>query len=119
VTSRPLLHAIEELRAWVHTPRRELAVVLPVFGRDVGDPRLVAVGDEVSVRVTPAAVLGCGLRSGATAYALVHTHLTEAPPSAADGAVTRRLVSAGCVLGVELLSHVVLTPEGTYNCLAA
>ncbi len=41
------------------------------------------------------------------------------PPSAADGAVTRRLVSAGCVLGVELVSHVVLTPKAAYDCLAA
>lgn len=119
VTQTPLQLAIEDLRGWVMTSTRELAVVLPLHGTAVAEPRLIAVGDAVSVVVTPAVVLRAVLRSGATSYVLVHTHVQDAPPGAADGAVTRRLVSASAIVGVRMVGHYVLTPSATHDCLAA
>ncbi len=110
--------ALDELRSWV-LAECEVALVLPLHGTTVGEPRLIAVGDASSVPVTPAAVLGAVLRSGATSYALVHTHVRDGPPGAADSAVTRRLVSAGTIMGVRLVGHYVLTPTTTHDCLAA
>lgn len=50
---------------------------------------------------------------------LVHTHPGGGPPSADDHAVTRRLVAASAVCGVRLAAHLVLAPEGQWDCLAA
>lgn len=115
----PLHRALEDLRGWVMTPERELAIVLPLHGTAVGVPRLIALGDAVSVVVTPAVVLRAVLRSDATSFALVHTHVWDGPPGAADGAVTRRLVAASAIVGVRMVGHYVLTPSATHDCLAA
>ncbi|MGI8536930.1 MAG: JAB domain-containing protein [Mycobacteriales bacterium] len=62
----------------------------------------------------PADVLGPVLRQGWDAFVLVHTHPCGGPASAADHAVTRRLVAACAVVGVRLETHLVLTTTGTY-----
>jgi len=38
---------------------------------------------------------------------------------AGDGVVTRRLVAAAAVIGVELLAHLVVARDGWADCLAA
>lgn len=64
--------------------------------------------------MTPADVL----RQGAPAYALVHTHPDGGPPSAADLAVTRRLVAASLVCEVRRQASLVLTRTTTFDCMA-
>lgn len=94
---------------------RETVVVLP----DTGPWAIVARGGPSSVRVTPALVLRPVLSVGACSYTLVHTHPAGGPPTSSDLAVTRRLVAASAVMGVRLTSHLVLAPEGRWECLAA
>lgn len=104
----------EEQRADLLARRDETAaVVLPD-----GSLQIVAAGELSQVRVTPAAVLRPVLLAGATSYDLLHTHPRGGGPSQADLAVTRRLVAAGAVLGLQMTRHLVLAPEGTWDCLA-
>lgn len=84
-----------------------------------GPPVVVATGAADRVQVSPGQVLRPVLLSGATSYVLVHTHPDGGPPSAEDHAVTRRLVAASVLLGVRLSAHLVLAPEGQWDCLAA
>lgn len=93
----------------------ETVAVLPSGGA----LQVIAVGSADQVRITPSDVLRPVLLSGADSYTLVHTHPNGGPPSAADLAVTRRLVAAGTVLGVRLTQHLVLAPAGTWDCLSA
>ena len=54
----------------------------------------------------------------ATAPCLAHNHPSGDPePSAEDVALTRRLVAAGQLLGIEVLDHVVLGEAGRYVSL--
>lgn len=48
---------------------------------------------------------------------LLHTHPDGGPPSAADRAVTRRLVAAGAVIGLCLQAHLVVGPDEVWDCL--
>lgn len=79
----------------------------------------VAVGGPRQVTVTPSQVLRPVLLAGASAYVLVHTHPCGGPPSPHDVAVTRRLVAASVVVGVRLRAHLVIAPDGQWDCLAA
>lgn len=113
-----LEEVIEGLRVRLLPAGIEIAVVVPLWASGAGDPSLVALGDVRSVRVTPAEVLRCVLRQGAPAYVLVHTHPGGGPPSRADLAVTRRLVAASLVCGVQLQASLVLTDTATFDCIA-
>lgn len=93
----------------------ETVVVLPC----VGPRAIVARGSGSSVRVTPGQVLRPVVAAGADSYVLVHTHPRGGRPTESDLAVTRRLVAASAVLGVRLTAHLVLAPEGEWDCLAA
>ena len=58
------------------------------------------------------------LLAGASALLVAHNHPSGDPePSADDLALTRRLVSAGNLLGIELLDHIVLGENGRFVSL--
>lgn len=109
--SNPLL---PELRLLLAEPV-ELVVVVPLGA----GPTVVARGDRRGVRVTPLQVLRPVVLAGAASFVLAHTHPDGGPPSPDDLAVTRRLVAASAIVGVTLAAHLVLAPEGTWDCLAA
>lgn len=94
---------------------REVALVLVQPGPLVE----VARGDADRLRLVPADVLRPVLLAGATSYVLLHTHPAGGPPTAADVALTRRLVAAGAVLGVRLSAHLVVAAEQTWDCLTS
>lgn len=79
----------------------------------------VSRGEADRLRLVPADVLRPVVLAGARAYLLLHTHPTGGPPTAADVALTRRLVAASAVLGVRLSAHLVVTPERTWDCLTS
>lgn len=112
------MNVLDALRGRLVASHLEVAVVVPLWPSGAGEPTLIGLGDQVSVVVRPSDVLGVVLRLGAPAYALVHTHPDGGPPSAADLAVTRRLVAASLVCGVRLEASVVLTATSTYDCLS-
>lgn len=59
----------------------------------------------------------CVLCSAASVVVL-HNHPAgcDATPSGADVALTRRLVKAGEVLGIEVLDHIVLSGDAWTSC---
>lgn len=69
---------------------------------------LVSRGTLNSSPVHPREVFGPALRMGAAAVIVVHNHPSGDPePSACDIDVTHRLTSAGRLVGVPLLDHVI------------
>jgi hypothetical protein len=67
----------------------EIAFVVPWSAGDWGEPVVVGFGTPDSVAARPRTVLRAVLTSGADAFLLVHTHLTQKPPGDDDTAVTR------------------------------
>ena len=70
---------------------------------------LVSVGSVDHTFMAPREVFRDALVANATAVVLAHNHPSGDPdPSADDHAVTRRLVGAGRLVGVDVLDHLVV-----------
>lgn len=72
----------------------------------------VSQGCLTSSLVHPREVFGPALSSAVAAIMVAHNHPSGDPePSPEDVALTRRLASAGALLGVELLDHIIVGDE--------
>jgi len=70
---------------------------------------LITKGTESRCLLDAKDVIATVLRSGGSAFALVHTHPSaDASPSPEDLAVTRALADAAEVVGLEMVDHVIL-----------
>lgn len=97
--------------------RREvfLAALLDVKHRLLREVR-VSEGTLTSSLVHPREAFGPAIREPANAVIFVHNHPSGDPtPSEEDIALTRRLVSAGDLLGIRVLDHVVVGDEDWYS----
>ena len=75
----------------------------------------IYIGNVNSSVVRPAEVFRPGIRANATSIIAVHNHPSGDPtPSGADVSITRDLVEAGNLLGMELLDHVVIGSGSRY-----
>jgi DNA repair protein RadC len=62
-------------------------------------------------------VFRCAILQGTTKIILAHNHPSGDPtPSARDIKVTRRLVKAGKIIGIEVMDHVVIGQPNTSGC---
>lgn len=93
------------------------AAFLDTRHRLIGPAYLVSIGCLTASLVHPRELFRPAIAAGAAGVVLSHNHPSGDPePSAEDIALTRRLVAAGTVLGIEVLDHIV-TGEGRYVSL--
>jgi DNA repair protein RadC len=120
---RTLAHSSSE-RVPLRTPRDTAAYLLPRFGlrpveqcgvvlldtkHRVMKTAIVSVGSLTSTVVEPREVFREAVLGGAAAVIVFHNHPSGDPtPSADDAALTRRLLAAGTLMGIDLVDHVVL-----------
>ena len=101
----------------VATSDREqmVALFLDTKNRPIGR-HLVSVGTVDSTPVQPRDVFRAALVAGAVnGLILVHNHPSgDVTPSRCDDEVTRLIAKAGTLLGIRLLDHVVLAPDGSH-----
>jgi DNA repair protein RadC len=78
----------------------------------------VSVGCLTSAIVHPRETFRAAILCGAAALVVAHCHPSGDPePSAEDLALTRRLVAAGQLIGIEVLDHIILGEAGRYVSL--
>jgi DNA repair protein RadC len=100
------------------TDREVFAVALLTIRHRVLGLHTVSVGCLTSSLVHPREVFKPAILAGAAALLLAHNHPSGDPePSAEDIALTRRLVSAGQLLGIEVLDHLILGESGRFVSL--
>ncbi len=98
--------------------REVFAVALLTIRHRVLGLHTVSVGCLTSSLVHPREVFKPAILAGAAALLLAHNHPSGDPePSAEDVALTRRLVSGGQLLGIEVLDHLILGESGRYVSL--
>jgi len=92
-----------------------VAIFLDTKNRPIGR-HVVSVGTINSTPVQPRDVFRAALVSGAVnGIILSHNHPSgDVTPSRDDDDVTRLVARAGTLLGIRLLDHVVLAPDGTH-----
>lgn len=92
----------EQLRVLLLNSRNEMTAVRDVYK-----------GNVSAAIVRPAEVFRDAIREGCPSIIAVHNHPSGDPaPSAQDAALTRQLVEAGKMLGIELLDHIVIARGG-------
>ena len=96
----------------VFVPNRESFVVvfLDTRHRAIDLPYVVSIGTLNASLVHPREVFREAIRRGAAAIICGHNHPSNSvKPSQDDIKLTRRLDSAGTLLGITLLDHVIIT----------
>ena len=89
--------------------QEQLRVLLLNTRTEVVGQRVVYQGDVSSITVRPAEVFRPAVIEAVPSIIVVHNHPSRDPePSPADVAITKKLMEAGKLLGVELLDHVVI-----------
>jgi len=123
LAERPALRTAAEcapiLAQYIGETDREVFVVamLTIRHRLIG-VSTVSVGCLTSSLVHPREVLKPLILSGSAAFVACHNHPSGCPePSAEDIALTRRLASAGQLVGIELLDHIILGEAGRFVSL--
>jgi len=72
-------------------------------------------GPMTACPVDPASVFRWALMSGAVSIVIAHSHPSGCPQaSPEDVALTRRLVDAGRIIGIEILDHVIVGDATSY-----
>lgn len=81
---------------------------------------VISIGSLTSNVVHPREVFQPAISRGAVAVIIAHNHPSGSlEPSDADVEVTRQLVGAGKILGIDLLDHLIITANGYYSILEA
>jgi DNA repair protein RadC len=113
-----------DVRARLGTPHEAAAYLLPAFGSRAVEQfgvvlldtrhramrtTIVAAGTLNTTIVEPRDVYREAMLGGASAIVVFHNHPSGDPrPSPDDEALTRRLVAAGAIMGIDLVDHIVL-----------
>lgn len=73
---------------------------------------LVAIGGLSSAEIHPREVFANALRRSGASVIFIHNHPSGDPsPSREDINITRRLISAGEILGIDVLDHIIIGKE--------
>lgn len=112
-------NAAAMLRAQLEFEAVEVFVVLLLDGKHrVRAFAEVSRGSATTSIVHPREVFGPAVRESAVAILVAHNHPSGDPePSTEDINVTKRLATAGTILGIPLLDHVVIGHGGTFVSL--
>lgn len=102
-----------------HLEQEEFRVILLDTKNRVLQIEKVAVGSLNAAGVQPREVFRGAVKHSAAAVILVHNHPSGDPtPSPEDVALTRRLLQAGEILGIEILDHIIVG-DNKYTSLKA
>ncbi|PYQ41700.1 MAG: DNA repair protein RadC [Acidobacteria bacterium] len=107
------------LTQYIGESDREVFVValLTIRHRVIG-LHTVSVGCLSSSLVHPREVFKPAILAGSAAVLIAHNHPSGDPdPSGEDVALTRRLASAGAILGIEVIDHIIVGEAGRFVSL--
>ena len=109
--------AVELIRDFLEDVDREKFVV--AYLNNKNEPtaiHTVSIGTLNSSLVHPREVMKAAILSNANAILLSHNHPSgwDVNPSDDDINITKRLVEAGKILGIEILDHIIIGENGKY-----
>ena len=106
----------EELRPYAGRVQEHfLSITLDGASRVI-ETRIVSIGTLTQSLVHPREVYADAIADRAAGIVVAHNHPSGTlEPSRADRTVTERLREVGNLVGIELLDHVILSPEGYFS----
>lgn len=104
---RPRARRLDREHLW----RIDLDARNQVLGFEV-----VSVGTLTASLVHPREILKGAILANAAGFVLAHNHISGDPaPSPEDRDTTRRIKSAGTLIGIEMLDHIVLSDDRFFS----
>lgn len=104
---------MEEMR---YLDREHFRIMILNTKNQVISVETISVGSLNSSIVHPREVFKHAIRKSAAALILVHNHPSGDPtPSSEDLKVTKRLMDAGILLGIEILDHIIIGDNKFYS----
>ena len=99
--------------------KQEEFVVITLNGsHEIIKVRTISKGLVNRTLVHPREVYRMAIKDNAAAIILTHNHPSGNPaPSIEDIEITNRMISAGKIIGIEVLDHVVIAKKGYYSFL--
>jgi len=77
---------------------------------------VVSVGTLSNALVHPREVFRTAVLAGVNSIIVAHNHPSGTPsPSEDDKKITRRLIKAGKIIGIEVLDHIIVTDKGFFS----
>ncbi|KJR48416.1 DNA repair protein RadC [Desulfosporosinus sp. I2] len=102
----------------VGADREHFVVLCMDTKHNVNALNTVSVGTLNSSLVHPREVFKAAVLANSNSIILIHNHPSGDPtPSREDLEITKRLVEAGSILGIEVMDHVVIGDNGNYVSL--
>ena len=98
----------------IRTSDREQFVCLHLDARNrINALEVVSVGSLNASLVHPRELFKAAILNNAASVILAHNHPSgDTTPSREDIELTRRMVQAGEIMGIEVLDHIIVGPEG-------
>ena len=108
--------AYDHLEEYRHLNKEHfIAITLDAASRVV-DTHIISIGTLNQSLVHPREVFHPAIKDKAAAIIIAHNHPSgQLSPSRADRQVTIRLKDAGKLIGIDIVDHIILTPEGYYS----
>lgn len=108
--------AYGHLESYRHLDREHfIAITLDGASRVIGT-HIVSIGTLNQSLVHPREVFYPAIQDRAAAIIIAHNHPSgQLYASRADKQVTNRLKEAGKLIGIDIIDHIILTPEGYYS----
>lgn len=111
---RPIIHSPEDVSSLVmeemrHYDREHFKTLLLNTKNHVINIETISIGNLNSSLVHPRELFKSAIKRSAAAVILVHNHPSGDPrPSREDINITKRLIEAGSILGIEVLDHIII-----------
>lgn len=110
---RDILPYINEIR---HRPQEHFIMITLDAAHVVIEKRVLFVGTLTETLVHPREVFSPALLDRAAVIILAHNHTSiNLEPSRADLYLTKKLVECGELLGINILDHIIIGPNGEFS----
>lgn len=111
-TIRTARQAFEYLKDMRDLPKEQLRGIYVNSRHRVVHDEVISIGSMAANIVHPREVFQPAFEHGAVALLVAHNHPSGDPqPSAEDIRITRQLMDAGKILGIDFLDHLIVTPH--------
>ena len=100
-----------------HNKEKEYFIAITLDGASRAiDTHIVSIGTLNQSLVHPREVFFPAIQDRAAAIIIAHNHPSgQLSPSRADTQVTTRLKDAGKLIGIDIVDHIILAPDGFYS----
>ncbi len=106
----------EYLHEYHHLDREHFIAITLDGSSRVIDTHIISIGTLNQSIVHPREVFYPAIKDRAASIIIAHNHPSgQLFPSRADKQVTTRLKDAGKLIGIDVVDHIILTPDGFYS----